>query len=185
VFLLTLGAGVGGKNLLKNGDFEKFNGDEPDGWSTTNIPKTLTVVSPSTKIHGGKSAVRCEVKTFYGSPLAGMITQKKIPLTGTAITVSGYYALTSVGKDVGFITFDLQDKEGSNVRNCEQYLAKPTVEYAQFTMSGIAPANAAFLEVRISLLAGEGSERLHEGSFLLLDDIELTAASPESQKIVQ
>jgi hypothetical protein len=177
--LILLGAGLDGKNLLKNGDFEKFNGDEPEGWSTTNFPKTLTVVSPTSRAHGGKSAVKCEVKLFYGSPMVGMITQKKIPLAGPNIAVSGYYVLSSVGHDAGFITFDLQDQQGSNVRTCQQYLNKPVAEYTRFTVSGTAPSNASFLELRISLLPGEGSERLHEGSYLLIDDVELTAVSAE------
>jgi hypothetical protein len=74
--LLLPGMTLSQGNLLKNGDFESFTGSEPDGWGTSNIPKILTVVSPSTKSHSGKYAVLREVKDFYGSKFAGMIMHR-------------------------------------------------------------------------------------------------------------
>ena len=39
VLPLLLAFSPAGRNLLKNGDFEKFKENEPEGWETTNIPK--------------------------------------------------------------------------------------------------------------------------------------------------
>ncbi len=64
-------------NLLKNGDFERFSAGEPTGWTTNNIPTMLSVVSPSSKSYSGKLSVKCEVKDFHGTKMAGMISQKE------------------------------------------------------------------------------------------------------------
>jgi len=69
-------------NLIKNGDFEKFTGDEPVDWETSNIPGSLTVVSPDRLSHGGTKGVRCDVKDFFGTKIAGYVYQKNIRLTG-------------------------------------------------------------------------------------------------------
>ncbi|MEW6510139.1 MAG: hypothetical protein AB1428_04195 [Bacteroidota bacterium] len=179
VIVLLCGAAFSGINLLRNGDFERFTGDEPDGWTTTNIPKALTVVSPTTKAHSGKYAVKCEVKSFYGSQMAGMITQKNIRVSGTALELKGEYVLNSVGKDAGFITLELQSSEGSTVKICQEYLSPHGGEYAAFQVSGDIPPAAVKAEIRVTLLPAKESERLHEGSYLLLDDLVLSGIVAE------
>jgi len=58
VVLILLAVAQGIHNLLKNGDFEKFSGGEPVGWTSNNIPSLLVVVVPSSISYSGKSAVR-------------------------------------------------------------------------------------------------------------------------------
>ena len=180
IAVLLLSLMFSGKNLLRNGDFEKFTGDEPDGWTTTNIPKTLTVVSASTRAHAGKSAVRCDVKPFFGAPTAGMISQKNIPISGTTLRLTGYYILKSIGKDAAFITLELQTADGSTVKICEQNILTSAEEFTSFTVTGGVPATAAKGEIRFTLLPGKGSEKLHEGSYLILDDLALSGELAES-----
>jgi hypothetical protein len=180
--LLLLGMTLSQGNLLKNGDFENFAGSEPNGWSSNNIPKTLTVVSPSTKCHSGKLAVKCEVKDFYGSKFAGMIMQKSVEISGTALQLSGFYILNSVGKDVGFISLELQNAEGNTVKICQENLVNPTVGFTRFTVSGNIPSGAIRLDIKLTLLPGQESEKCHEGSYIIFDNLELVPVSPEGEK---
>ncbi len=181
--LLLTGAGPSGRNLLKNGNFEKFTGSEPDAWSTTNIPKLLTVVSPSGKSRSGNFAVKCEVKDFHGSKMAGMIRQKEIDVSGETLRLSGYFLLNSVGKDVGYIALDFQNDEGSTIGMTEHQLTAVKTDFVPFSFDAKVPASSVHLEVKCTLLATTESGNLHEGSSLLLDDLELVGLAAE-QKIV-
>ena len=175
LFLLQ-GMTPGRESLLRNGDFEKFTGNEPDGWTTTNIPKILTVVSPSTQCHSGKYAVRCDVKDFYGSKVAGMIIQKGVAIRGSSLTLSGFYLLHSTGGDAGFISLELQSAEGNTVKICQENLTNPAASFTRFTMTGDVPAGAVLLDIKLTILAGAGSEKLHEGTFIVFDALELVPA---------
>ena len=181
-FLLALGPG--GRNLLKNSDFETFTGNEPNGWETTNIPKALTVVSPSPKSHSGKYGVKCEVKDLFGSKMAGLIHQKGIDVPAGSLSLKGYYTLNSLGKDAGFIVLDFRSAEGSTVKLLELNFRESRLEYTPFVLNVDSPPNAVHVEVKCTLLPGEGSEKLHEGSYLLLDDMQLVASLPPDQKPV-
>jgi hypothetical protein len=173
-----LGFALAGKNLIRNGDFEKFNGNDPAGWETTNLGKMLTVVSPSTKAHSGAYAVKCEVKASFGGTMPGMITQKKIALSGETLQLSLYYLLTSVGKDVGFLTVDFQNAEGSTVGMCEHYLTAVTSDFTLFKAAAKKPETASMCEFRLTLMPEKEGGKLHDGSSILVDDVELVSLTP-------
>jgi hypothetical protein len=172
---------VEGQNLIKNGNFESFAGNDPKFWTTTSIPKVLDVVTPVTKCHGGKYAVKCEVKDFHGSKMPGMITQKDIAVSGTSLELTGYYVLNSVGKDVGFISIELQDNEGNTIKICQENLTGPAPEFTKFKMAGDVPPRAVTLDLKMTLLPGKGSDNLHEGSYILFDDVELVPVKEEGR----
>jgi hypothetical protein len=172
---LILGWTMGGKNLLRNGDFEKFTGDEPDGWVTTNIPKTLTVVSAAPGNSHGKWSVRCDVKPFYGTQIAGMIIQKNIPISGASAALTGSYSMSSVGGDIGYVTMEMRNAEGSSVRVCQDYLPATGGAWKTFTLSGSLPAEVVSAELRLTILGGKASESIHEGSWITFDDLALVA----------
>ncbi len=184
----TLGAALAfsqsRQNLLRNGDFETFSGNEPAGWETTNIPKVLSVVSASSTAHGGKHAVRCEVKDFHGSKMPGMIRQKNIDLSGRTLRLTGFYQLRSVGKDIGFVSAEFISEEGSTIKICQNNFAETAGQYLPINIELEAPAEARHLDLRCTMLAAEG-ESLHEGTYLLLDDLKLTATVPEQGKSPQ
>ena len=184
VLPLLLANSPTGRNLLKNGDFEKFKGSEPEGWETTNIPKVLTVVSPSTRVHGGKTAVRCDVKDFFGSKMAGMVCQKEVDIAGQSLQMNGYYALHSVGKDAGFVAFEFQNADGNTVKLYEENLIEPTEEFKLFSLTVPVPPSAEHLCVRCTILPGTGGERLHEGSYIVFDDLQVTALQEGGGNII-
>ncbi len=182
VLPLSLALVPTGRNLLKNGDFEKFKGNDPEGWETTNIPKVLTVVSPSSKVHGGKTAVRCEVKDFFGSKMAGMVCQKEVDIAGKTLQMNGFYILNSIGKDAGFVAFEFQNADGNTVKLYEQNLIDPTDEFKMFTLSVPVPPAAEHLCVRCTILPGKGSEKLHDGTYILYDDLQVVAIQEGVEK---
>jgi len=177
--VLIVGMVMGGKNAVRNGDFEKFSGNEPSNWETTNLGKMLTVVSPSSNAHGGSLAVKCEVKNSFGSPMAGMIIQKNIPLSGEDVQVSLYYLLSPVGKDVGFLAVDFENDEGSTVGMCQHYLTAAEPKYTLFKAVTKLPEKTTHCEMRLTLMPEEEGGKLHEGSSILLDDISLVSLSAQ------
>jgi hypothetical protein len=171
---LMLGMTMGGKNLLRNGDFEKFTGEDPEGWTTTNIPKTLIIVS-AVPGHHGKLAVKCDVKPFYGTQIAGMIIQKNIPMTGPSAALTGSYTMSSNGGDVGYVTMEMRNAEGSSVRVCHENLPTTGGAWKTFDLSGSVPTEVVSAELRLTIISGKDDGSVHEGSTITFDDLALTA----------
>ncbi len=185
VVIVLSGFTLAGKNFIRNGDFEKFNGNEPIGWETTNIGKIVTVVSPVTNAHGGTRAVKLEVKNSFGSPMPGMITQKNVPIDGETLELSMYYRLTSVGKDAGFLAVDFQNPEGSTVGMCQHYLTGGSTDFTLFKAVTKRPANATHCEFRLTFMPEKDGGTLHEGTAMLVDDIEIVALEPPKDRPAQ
>ncbi len=182
--VIVCGFTMAGKNFIKNGDFEKFNGNEPAGWETTNLGKMLTVVSPATNAHGGLRAVRLEVKNSFGSPMPGMITQKNIPIDGENLQLSMYYCLTSAGKDAGFLAVDFQNDEGSTVGMCQHYLTGGASDFTLFKAVTKRPSAATHCEFKLTFMPEKEGGTLHEGTSMLVDDIEVVSLEPAKEKPV-
>jgi hypothetical protein len=175
----------GSENLLKNGNFEKFTGDNPDNWDANNIPGTLTVVSASRISNSGMRAVKIEVKDFFGSVISGYVCQKDIETAGKDLLIKGFYALQSFGKDQGVIVLSFQNSAGSTVGSDEEYLDDSKGKFVPFTKEIRAPAGAAMLQVRITILPDKGSEKAHPGSYLLCDDMKLSTIAIKEKPLVQ
>jgi hypothetical protein len=165
-------------NLIKNGDFEKFTGDNPDGWDTSNIPGTLTIVSASKIAKSGAHAVKCEVKDFYGSMIAGYVCQKNIPNAGKDLRLSGHFMVHSVGKDQGVIVICYQNAGGSTIGTVEEYIDDTNSKWTEFSKEYKSPAGSALVHVRLTVLALKDSEKLHAGSYLICDNLKLAAFTP-------
>ena len=172
-------------NLIKNGDFEKFTGDNPDGWDTSNIPGTLTIVSASKSSHSGARAVKCEVKEFYGSIVAGYVCQKNIQTGGKALHFSGSFLVRSVEGDQGVIVICFLNSTGSTVGTVEEYLDDSKSKFVEYAKDVEAPAATAAVHVRLTVLPGEGNEKAHPGSYLLADDLRLVGVTPKEKPQVQ
>jgi hypothetical protein len=179
ILLTALVFAGGGSNLLKNGDFEKFVGGEPQGWTTNNIPSMLVLVSPSSSSASGKTSVRCDVKSFYGTAMAGLISQKDIRVTPGELQLTGSFLLNSVGNDAGFVSIDVKSDRQSTVATCEHRLTQSAGTFVPFTLSARLPNEARTIDLLLTLIAGTEGESLHEGSFVLFDGLELTVRSTQ------
>jgi hypothetical protein len=181
LILASPALGQAQKNLLKNGGFETFAGDDPSGWETTNIPKLCVVVSPSTRRVAGQYAAKCEVKDCFGSNIPGMITQKKIPASGTTMDLKFSYVLKSVGGDVGYVSMVYKNNEGSTIRMCEEQLSTGATQFAEFTATFPVPEDAETCELKVALLATTEEGSLHVGSSLIVDDMSLVVPVENNQ----
>jgi hypothetical protein len=173
------------ENILKNGNFEKFTGDNPDNWDANNIPGTLTVVSASRISNSGMRAVKIEVKDFFGSVISGYVCQKNIETAGKDLKIKGFFALQSFGKDQGVMVFCFQNAAGSTVGSQEEYLDDSKGKFVSFTKEIKAPAGSSLLQVRITILPDKASEKAHPGSYLLCDDLKLTTVEFKEKPLVQ
>ena len=173
------------ENLIKNGDFEKFTGENPDFWDTSNIPGTLTVVSPTKQSHSGAKAVKCEVKEFGGSIVAGYTCQKNIPTGGRELRISGSFFVRSVEKDQAVVILCFQNSSGSTVGTVEEYLEDTKSKFLDLSKVIKPPAAAASVHVRMTLLPSKGNEKAHVGSFMVCDDLKLTHLAPKETPLVQ
>ena len=167
------------ENLIKNGDFEKFTGDNPDFWDTSNIPGTLTVVSPSKQAHSGARAMKCEVKDFGGSIIAGYACQKNMPTGGKELRIAGSFLIRSVESDQGLIILCFQNSGGSTVGTVEEYLEDTKSKYVSFSKDIKPPPASASVHVRLTLFPSKGNEKAHVGSYMICDDLKLTALAPK------
>lgn len=172
---------AGGANLLKNGNFEKFAGGEPVGWTTNNIPSMLVVVSSTPLSASGKRAVRCEVKKFYETNMAGMLRQTQIRVEGREIQLKGWYQFNPVGNDVGFVSIDVKSASGSTVGVCDHMLREPTQALTPFTFSSRLPAEAHTVDLLLTIIPSSEEGSLHEGSSIVFDDLELTITTASTQ----
>lgn len=175
----------GPENLIKNGDFEKFTGDNPDFWETSNIPGTLTVVSAAKQSHSGARAGKCEVKDFGGAIVAGYACQKNLSTAGRELHLSGFFLVRSVENDQGVIILCFQNSGGSTVGTVEEYMEDTKSKFVAFSKDIKPPAGSASVHVRLTVLPSKGSERAHVGSYLVFDDLKLTAITPKETPLVQ
>ncbi len=175
-------------NLIKNGDFEKFTGDNPDGWDTSNIPGTLTVVSASKISKSGAHAVKCEVKDFYGSMIAGFVCQKNMPNAGKDLRLSANFMVHAVGKDQAVVVLCFQNSGGSTIGTAEEYIDDTNSKWSEFTREYKSPAGSAMVQLRLTVLPGKDNEKVHPGSYVICDDLKLlafTPAAPTEKPLVQ
>jgi hypothetical protein len=171
--------------MIRNGDFEKFSGDNPVGWETSNIPGSLTVVSSSPAGYKGTRAVKCSVKDFYGAKLVGLACQKGITLLGKELELSGYYTFHGIGKDVGVAVVSFQNAAGSTLGTEEVYFRDEQTEFARFAKEFKAPDGAVGAQVRLSILGDPETGTLHPGSFAVFDDLKLIVAPPRPKPAIQ
>jgi len=180
-WLAVVSLAQGGGNLIKNADFERFAGDEPVGWETTNIPKMCAVVSPSARAHAGKLAVKLEVKDCFGSKVPGMITQKNVRFAPGDYKMTFFFLMKSVGGDVGYISMDFKNAEGSTIRMCEQRLMDSKDAFVPLNVTFPAPEGTVSGDLRIALLAGKSEGSLHEGSYVLIDGMVLAPTTEKAE----
>lgn len=173
------------ESLLKNGNFEKFTGDVPEGWDVNNIPGTLTVVSAAKTSYSGMKAVKLEVKDFYGSVITGYICQKNVETSGRDLQISGFFALQSVGKDQGVMIFCFQNAGGSTIGSVEEYIDDSKGKFVRFSKEIKAPPGAAVVHFRVTILPDKGNEKVHPGTTLICDELKLAAVTIKEKPLIQ
>jgi hypothetical protein len=183
VVIAPLFLGLEGSNLLRNGDFESFSSGEPTGWTTNNIPTMLSVVTASQNSYAGKVSVRCEVKDFYGTKMAGMISQKNLEVGEGELQLRGAYLLKSQRNDAGFVGIDVKTAGNSTVATCERYLTEAKGGFVLFSFSTKLPKEAKRIDILFTLMPEKHGRSLHIGSYILFDAVELSFQSSEGTTV--
>jgi hypothetical protein len=130
-------------------------------------------------------AAKVEVKDFFGSVIAGYVCQKNIETGGKDIQITAFFALQTFGKDQGVMVVCFQNATGSTLGSDEEYLDDTKGKFVQFKKEIKAPAGASMLQLRLTILPDKGSEKAHPGSFLLCDDLKLTAIAIKEKPLIQ
>jgi hypothetical protein len=161
------------QSFLRNGSFESFTSGDPNEWKTSNIPTLLTLVSATPEAHSGKTGLKFEVKSFYGTRMCGMATQEDIRTAATHLKLSGYYQLKSVGGDKVLASVTLYDSEGRIVHIQDETL-DPTTSFKPFTLGVEAESDVSVATAKVcfSIVRGKNDE-FHEGTIGVLDDVML------------
>jgi hypothetical protein len=161
---------VRSQNALRNGGFEAFSNGEPGNWTTSNISGILVLVSPSKEAHSGKSGIKLEVKSFYGTKMAGTATQENISITARQALLRGFYTLKSVGGDKAFVNVSLINDNGSTV--CSENLnLESTTSFTQFSLAVNAPEGSTVVKAKVCIaIMGGNNDQLHEGTTAIFDD---------------
>ncbi len=174
---------VQAQNLLRNPGFEAFTNGEPESWTTSNIPGLLVLVSQSKEAHSGKGGVKLEVKSFYGTKMAGTASQENIPATARQVCLTGFYRLKSVGGDKAFVNLCLINDIGSTI--CVGNLTlEPIAAFKEFSLPLSAQEGNTVTKAKvcIAIIAGD-NDQIHEGTTAIFDDIVLKPSQTGKETI--
>jgi hypothetical protein len=171
------------QNLLRNPGFETFTKGEPESWTTSNIPGLLVLVSQSMEAHGGKGGVKLEVKSFYGTKMAGTASQENITTTVRQVCLTGFYRLKAVGGDKAFVHLSLINDNGSTI--CvENLILEAAAAFKEFSLpiSAREGNTVAKAKVCIAIIAGD-KDQIHEGTTAIFDDFVLKPSQTGKETI--
>lgn len=193
IFLLLMFAFSFSVTLLAqnvpNGDFEKWTNGNPDNWYVDNIPPIAVPVIPFSA-HLGNFSVKGTVINTIGGLLPPLL-QTDLGVQGFAVTqryktVTGYYQFNPVQGDklkLDFILFS----GGGVIAEATPEITAAVTSWTQFNIDFVYSSNEipdkCFLQFVID--GPTTSDDFHEGSYFILDDINLigTATSVNDKKI--
>ena len=164
---------------LTNGGFENWTNGVPDNWTPMFATGGITKV---TDAHSGSSALRGEVVSFYGSPVAPVLIAGS-GAAGTSCNVragslTGYYKLVPAGSSSDILTVDVIMFKGATWSTgivgsgVEDFGASSS--YTQFTV----PISYLYDDgtpdscyILISIDHGENADDPTLGSYFIIDDL--------------
>ncbi len=163
---------------IPNAGFEDWNGDEPDGWYTLNIPPFPTITETSDS-HSGTSAMKGEVVEMAGMPLGpgavtGTIGNPTFSVFQRYVRLTGYYKYTPVGDDYLAIGIDMRLNNvviGSGSIDLPNAASTYTPFSIDIDYFGPDVPDAASIALSIT-----NTTLVSVGSSFFLDDLELDAA---------
>jgi hypothetical protein len=164
--------------VVPNGGFESWTNGNPDNWYADNIPTVAVPVTPSTAHSGNFSAKGTVINTFGG--LLTPLLQTDLGVQGFAVsqrykTVTGFYQFNPVQGDklkLDFILFS----GGGVIAEVTPEITATAASWTQFNIDFVYSSNdipdKCFLQFMIDGPATSGD--YHEGSYFILDDLNLT-----------
>ena len=167
--------------VVPNGGFESWTNGNPDNWYVDNIPSYGIPVIPSTAHSGSYSAKGIVVNTFAG--LLPPILESDLAATGFTVsqrykTVTGFYQFNPIQGDKLKIDC-LLIKSGIAIAEVTAEITTTVTSWTQFNLDfDYATSDIpdkCFLQFLID--GPTSGSDYHEGSYFLLDDVNLTGTA--------
>ena len=166
---------------IPNGDFESWTNGNPTGWLTDNVQGVATPITQTNDAHGGSSAVRGEVLSFFGTPYPGYIYNlgNGFPISQRYAQLNGYYKLSPQGGDQFYVVVWFYSKGQIIASNHGQFGAASS--YTQFSvpliyLTGDTPDSAI-----VFIAAGEdtsqNSTNANIGTVFFVDDLSFSGTA--------
>ena len=168
------------QNPVLNPSFETWSLGEPGYWLTNNNQATTPMVTQDADAHSGTSAVRGEVISYMGTPLAPVLYsapnggQSGFPMTVAYTNLDFYYKFFPVNSgDQLYAYMNIQNSVGGGIANGYMGLGTPTTVYALASVPvnyvGTNPTN---LELSFSVIS-TGGPNPGVGTWFEIDDMEM------------
>jgi len=188
---------------IPNADFENWTEGSPDGWWTDNVYPTIMPVTQTTDKESGASALKGEVVSFNGIPVAPMLATGAIDTSigtfgGFAInkrysSVNGYYKFTPMSDDSMLIVVAMT--KNGNVIGGGALKPDPASGYTQFNadIHYTTEDTPDTCRIMFSIFNHAGTFGAHTGSVMYIDNLSfgnVTAVNndvsePNSFKLLQ
>jgi hypothetical protein len=162
------------QNEVPNASFEMWSGTDPDFWDTFNENGDPNV-TPDADAYDGTIAARLEVisgNTFPPRMQAHNGSNAPFPVSQSYNYLTGYYKYSPVGGDVTYIYVGLNGGIGEGGKEGFLEITDQASVWTQFVIPIIeyqaGPINEGVISFQM-----ENLPNLHEGTWFLVDDLEL------------
>lgn len=169
---------------VPNAGFESWTGANPDGWTTSNSPPSVTNITKTSVAHSGSSAARGDVALIIPSPpvvlqpiLQTGTDGKGFPYTQRPVALNGWYQFSpAAGSNDVFYVNALLFKGGPTGKAVGAAVGTYTAaaaSYKQFSIpfTYVATDTPDTCIILIQLLGSSGSGSPHQGSYFIVDDL--------------
>jgi len=162
---------------IPNPGFENWTAGDPDHWATSNVfPVGLVNVFQTDDSHSGSSALRGEVVSFVGTPMAAIIQSGPggvgFPISEKYQSIELYYKFTSTGEDRFGVNVALM-KDGSAIAQGAVAIPVTVSDYTflsvplSYTLDEV-PDSAI---IQIMIVGPNTGPDVHVGSVMWVDDL--------------
>jgi hypothetical protein len=179
-----------GFSQIPNSGFEDWTGSDPTGWVTSNAPPVYSNVTQSTDAHTGSYAVRGDAILLYTMVIEPVIQSgpggEGFAYNQKPASFTGYYKFFPQGGDRFGINVELF-KGGINGTLVAIAAAAPSTAYSTYTQFSVpflyqTSDTPDTCIVQILIAAPVDSNKVHAGSYFILDDIAFSGSVGVSEK---
>jgi hypothetical protein len=173
-------AGVSSDNLLLNGGFQEYAGEQINDWNTyiSTTAGTGTVTSVTYAVYQPPSTTpdnRVVVVAASGLPAWDNASLwQQVEIGPGNYVLSGQAKVAALDKAVAQFSVRFFDQQNNYLTQYDTYIEDQTEEYVHFEQNKPIPANAKYAEVRVYLVANG----MNGAGIFYVDDLSL-AYAPE------
>ena len=162
---------------ILNAGFENWTNGDPDNWSTSNIPGSVTNVSSNTDAHSGALSARGEVVTYLGSSYQPLLSNTTTALAGSGVdhrvvNLTMWVKFHSVGNDAMYILTTLTKSPSTPIGAISITIPSDVTEWSELILpyKYLDPLNVPdTMNVAFSIV-GKPGPNPNVGSWFEVDD---------------